>query len=270
MDTGNHTPKPALLLVLDGIRPDVLRAAIRDGEAPHLGAIAESGEAVWDAVSVFPSITPAATAAIATGEAPARSGIVGHAWYDEHERRVVVYGAMTETVMASGPIKVFHNNVWRMNRDDLHAATLFETLHERGFDGACVNFPVRRGPHEHPVRIRSVKGFANRSGFLGTSVDGPKEYYLGDLFYSRDTGLHGRSGIGGVRRSIGIHDEYAAKVGAMLLEEKAAPFTLVYFFKGDSVAHHRGLAAQKEHVAIMDRYVADMFEAAGGEERILE
>src|ERR687894_1292050 len=97
--------KPVLLLVLDGIRPDVLRAAIRDGEAPNLGVLAQRGEAVWDAVSVFPSITPAATAAIATGEAPARSGIVGHAWYDVRERRVVIYGAMTGTVISTGPIK---------------------------------------------------------------------------------------------------------------------------------------------------------------------
>ena len=81
----NASPKPVLLLVLDGIRPDVLRVAIREGGAPSLGALAERGEAVWDAVSVFPSITPAATAAIATGEAPSGSGIVGHAWYDEEE-----------------------------------------------------------------------------------------------------------------------------------------------------------------------------------------
>src|SRR5215204_3561789 len=79
----NNGPRPALLFVLDGIRPDVLGAAIRDGDAPNLGMLAQRGEAVWDAVSVFPSITPAATAAIATGEAPARSGIVGHAWYDK-------------------------------------------------------------------------------------------------------------------------------------------------------------------------------------------
>ena len=259
-----------LLLVLDGIRPDVLRAAIRDGDAPALGLLAERGEAVWDAVSVFPSITPAATAAIVTGAAPAGSGILGHAWYDREEGRVVVYGAKRDTVISTGPIKVFHNNVWRMNRDDLCAATLFETLHERGIDGACVNFPVRRGPHEHPVRIRTVKGFANRSGFLDTSVEGPKEYYMGDLFYSRDTGLHGRGGIGGIARSIGIHDEYAAKVGTMLLEERAAPFTLVYFFKGDSIAHHEGIAAQRRYVATLDGYVAAMFEAAGGPEKALE
>ena len=79
-----------LLLVLDGIRPDVLQAAIRDGDAPTLGFLAEKGEAIWDAVSVFPSITPAATAAIVTGTPPAESGIVGHAWYDREERRVIV------------------------------------------------------------------------------------------------------------------------------------------------------------------------------------
>jgi hypothetical protein len=263
-------PKPVLLLVLDGIRPDVLRAAIRDGGAPALGLLAQKGEALWDAVSVFPSITPAATAAIVTGEPPSGSGILGHAWYDRGQERVVVYGAMTETVLSTGPVKVFHNNVWRMNRDDLLAPTIFEMLDERGYDGACVNFPVRRGPHEHPVRMKSVEGYLKGGKYLGPSVAGPKEYYMGDLFYSRDTGLQGRNGVGGLTRSVGINDEYAARVGAMLLKEKAAPFTLVYFFKGDSIAHHHGLAAQKEHVAIMDCYVADMFEAAGGEERILE
>ena len=266
----NNTPKPALLLVLDGIRPDVLRAAIRDGEAPHLGAIAESGEAVWDAVSVFPSITPAATAAIATGEAPAKSGIVGHAWYDEDERRVVVYGAMTETVMATGPIKVFHNNVWRMNRDDLHAATLFENLHDHGFDGACVNFPVRRGPHTHPIRMKTVENYLRGGRYLGPSVEGPKEYFMGDLFYSRDTGFSGRKANGGVLRSVGINDDYAARVGAMLLKERAAPFNLVYFFKGDSIAHHHGLEAQRRWLATADEYVARIFEAGGGTDRVLE
>jgi hypothetical protein len=257
-------------LVLDGIRPDVLQAAIRDGDARNLGVLAERGEAVWDAVSVFPSITPAATAAIATGEAPARSGIVGHAWYDEYERRVVVYGAMTETVMASGPIRVFHNNVWRMNRDDLHAATLFEALHDRGLDGACVNFPVRRGPHTHPIRMKTIEGYLMGGRYLGPSVQGPKEYFMGDLFYSRDTGFSGRKANGGVLRSVGINDDYAARVGAMLLKERAAPFNLVYFFKGDSIAHHHGLEAQRRWLATADEYVARLFSAGGGVDRVLE
>lgn len=270
-DNGHHPEKkPVLLIVLDGIRPDVLRAAIREGDAPNLGALAENGEAVWDAVSVFPSITPAATAAIATGEAPDGSGIVGHAWYDEDERHVVVYGAMTETVMATGPIKVFHNNVWRMNRDDLYASTLFEDLHERGFDGACVNFPIRRGPHTHPIRMKTVEGYMRGSRYLGPSVEGPKEYFMGDLFYSRETGFSGRGASGGIRQSVGINDEYAAQIGAMLVKEKAAPFNLVYFFKGDSIAHHHGLEAQRRWVELADGYVGRIFAAGGGVDRVLE
>jgi hypothetical protein len=263
-------PKPVLLLVLDGIRPDVLRAAIRDGDAPTLGALADRGEALWDAASVFPSITPAATAAIVTGEPPAGSGIYGHAWYNEAEGRIVIYGAMTETVITSGPLQVLHNNVWRMNRDDLYADTLFETLHRVGVEAACVNFPIRRGAYRHQLRLRTLKGVANIGELLDTTVDGPREYYMGDLFYSRDLGLHGRKGSGGLRRQVGINDEYAARVGAKLLREKAEPFNLVYFFEGDSAAHHQGIFAQRKYVGTMDGYIEGMFEAGGGVDRVLE
>jgi hypothetical protein len=257
-------PKPVLLLVLDGIRPDVMRSAIRDGDAPALGAIAERGEARWDAVSVFPSITPAATAAIATGEPPSGTGILGHAWYDDYEDEVVVYGAKTETVISTGPVKVFHNNVWRMNRDDLLAPTLFERLDGSGVDGACVHFPVRRGPHEHQIRMKTVEGYSRGSRYLSSSVSGPKEYFLGDLFYSSEFGMNGRSGNGGIHRSVGINDEYAAEVGAKLVSERLAPFNLVYFFHGDKVAHHEGIAAQRRHVAKLDGFVSYIMDAAGG------
>jgi hypothetical protein len=44
----------------------------------------------------------------------------------------------------------------------------------------------------------------------------------------------------------------------------------VYFFKGDSIAHHKGLAAQRRYVTVLDEYVETMFEAAGGPEKALE
>lgn len=262
-------PKPVLLLVLDGIRPDVMRSAIRDGDAPALGAIAESGEARWDAVSVFPSITPAATAAIATGEPPSGSGILGHAWYDDDEDEIVVYGAKTETVISTGPIKVLHNNVWRMNRDDLIAPTIFESLDDIGVDAACVHFPVRRGHYEHPVRMKTVENYLKGSRYLAPSVSGPKEYFLGDLFYSSEFGTNGRNGNGGLHRSVGINDEYAAEVGARLVAEKVAPFNLVYFFHGDKVAHHEGIAAQRRHVEKLDGFVQKIMDAAGGVDEFL-
>jgi Type I phosphodiesterase / nucleotide pyrophosphatase len=263
-------PKPVLLFVLDGIRPDVMQAAIREGDAPTFGALAEMGESVWDAVSVFPSITPAATAAIVTGEPPVGSGIYGHAWYNGAEDRIVVYGAMTETVITSGPLQVLHNNVWRMNRDDLYADTIFETLHELGIEAACVNYPIRRGPYRHRVRLKTLESVASMGELLDTTVSGPKEYYMGDLFYSRDLGLHGRRGSGGLRRQVGINDEYAAKVGAALLARKAEPFTLVYLFEGDSLAHHEGIAAQRKYVGTLDGYVTEMLEAGGGVDSVLD
>jgi Type I phosphodiesterase / nucleotide pyrophosphatase len=101
-------------------------------------------------------------------------------------------------------------------------------------------------------------------------VEGPKEYFMGDLFYSRDTGFSGRRANGGVLRSVGINDDYAARVGAMLVKDRAAPFNLVYFFKGDSVAHHHGLEAQRRWLATADEYVARVFDAGGGTEQMLE
>ena len=101
-------------------------------------------------------------------------------------------------------------------------------------------------------------------------MDGPKEYYMGDLFYSRQTGFSGRRGNGGIRRSVGINDEYAARIGAMLVKEKAAPFNLVYFFKGDSIAHHKGLVAQRRYLQTADGYVGRIFEAGGGVDGVLE
>src|SRR3712207_8843061 len=76
-----------------------------------------------------------------------------------------------------------------MNRDDLYADTLFETLHGIGVEGACVNYPIRRGPYRHRVRLKTLESMANVGTLLDTTVSGPKEYYMGDLFYSRDLGL---------------------------------------------------------------------------------
>jgi hypothetical protein len=118
--------------------------------------------------------------------------------------------------------------------------------------------------------MKTVEGYLKGGRYLGPSVEGPKEYFMGDLFYSRDTGFSGRKANGGVLRSVGINDDYAARVGAMLLKDRAAPFNLVYFFKGDSIAHHHGLEAQRRWLATADGYVARIFEAGGGTDRVLE
>ena len=53
----------------------------------------------------------------------------------------------------------------------------------------------------------------------------------------------------------------------MLVEEKAAPFNLIYFFKGDSVAHHEGLGAQRRYLQTADGYVGRIFAAGAAQTR---
>lgn len=247
-----------------------MRSAIREGDAPNFRTLAERGEVRYDAVSVFPSITPAATSAIATGESPGGSGIIGHAWFDRKADETVVYGAKTSTVIRTGAVQVFHNHVWRMNRDDLLPPTIFEELHERGIDGANVHFPVRRGPHEHPVRSKLVGGYERGSRYLGPSVAGPKELFLGDLFYSTDFGFNGRKANGGARQKGGINDDYACEVGVRLISNRTSPFTLLYFFQGDQMAHHQGLAAQRKYLAKLDGFLGRIADAAGGMDEFLD
>ena len=59
--------KKLVLAVIDSLKPAMLDLAIEEGRAPALAALVESGTYVRDCVSTFPSVTPVASAAIATG-----------------------------------------------------------------------------------------------------------------------------------------------------------------------------------------------------------
>jgi arylsulfatase A-like enzyme len=65
-----------LLLVIDGLGYERLELALASGEAPGLGRLAREG-ALFPLTSVFPSTTVAALTALATGEPPARHGLLG-------------------------------------------------------------------------------------------------------------------------------------------------------------------------------------------------
>ena len=75
--------RKVLLVVIDAASPRVFCPAVQTGRLKHLQRLADAGEMHQASVSIFPSITPAATAAIITGAYPATHGIVGASWYDE-------------------------------------------------------------------------------------------------------------------------------------------------------------------------------------------
>jgi predicted AlkP superfamily pyrophosphatase or phosphodiesterase len=80
-----------LLIVIDAATSRVVSPAIQTGQLPTMQRLAEVG-CLHESVTMFPSITPAATASIITGQYPARSGIVGASWYDEAEQNVAYFG----------------------------------------------------------------------------------------------------------------------------------------------------------------------------------
>ena len=74
-----------LLVVIDAASPRVVCPAIHTGRLPNLQRIADAGRMHESSVTIFPSITPAATSSIITGAYPAgrdRGGFLvrrGHA-----------------------------------------------------------------------------------------------------------------------------------------------------------------------------------------------
>ena len=70
-----------LLVIADGVRPDVLEDAMNAGRAPTLAALRERGS--YGAItSSFPSVTGPAYVPFLMGQHPARMGLPGLRWYD--------------------------------------------------------------------------------------------------------------------------------------------------------------------------------------------
>jgi hypothetical protein len=78
-----------LVLVLDGVRPDTLRAALDGGHAPALARLRDEGGS-HTISTVFPSVTGLGYLPFVAGRHPVPAGVPGIRWYDrsrQHLRR---------------------------------------------------------------------------------------------------------------------------------------------------------------------------------------
>ncbi len=72
-----------ILLLVDGLRPDVAEAALARGELPHLRAmVGKTGEGVSRGITVFPSTTSVAYLPFLTGCTPGRCNVPSIRWLD--------------------------------------------------------------------------------------------------------------------------------------------------------------------------------------------
>lgn len=108
-----------IILLADGIRPDVLDAAMRRGDVPALAALAEEG-ARHTIVTCFPSVSVAGYAPMLLGRHPASAGLPGLRWFDRGGTIAPLAGNARSYVGAG---------MWRLDADlDPAVPTAFELL----------------------------------------------------------------------------------------------------------------------------------------------
>ncbi len=262
-------PRKVLLIVIDAATPRVVCPAIRTGRLPVLQRLAEAGRMHESSVSIFPSITPAATSTIATGCYPAEHGIAGASWYDEARNEIAYYGDDFWVIAREGIGDFIRDFLLRLNGDRLVAPTLFQMIERTGRRAACLNYLVFKGDQPHdadvPGLLAALPGVPH-----STVVLGPAALNLGDFVGSRnrDGGkVHRQSGA---MHRFGMDD---ASTGTMLRDLMATSglpdFTIAYFADNDYLSHHVGPVEALTALDSIDAMLGEAFDAAGGLDHVL-
>jgi predicted AlkP superfamily phosphohydrolase/phosphomutase len=71
-----------ILISFDGMRNDLTRKFVKDGEMPHIKKVIKDGTIAKYAKTVSPSLTAPSHAAIATGATPIKTSIVSNVWQE--------------------------------------------------------------------------------------------------------------------------------------------------------------------------------------------
>jgi hypothetical protein len=258
--------KKLVLAVIDALSPDMLDQAVAEGDAPALAALLDCGTYVRDCISTFPSVTPVASAAIATGCGPGEHHIPSMNWFHRGEERYVEYGSSLAATRAFGIVRSLYDTVYNMNLAHLSRAhrTVFEHLDDAGFRTACTTYLIYRGRTRHDPSGGSVYRRIAEAAQFRHPVYGARELFYADLFDSRDTGCTSALGMPGQR------DRHTACVGAYLVEHGLFDFLLFSLPDNDTYSHKAGPDGQVRSIAEADRALERIMHVAGGAEAFLE
>jgi hypothetical protein len=246
-----------ILVVIDGLTPDVFEAAVDDGVAPALSFLAAHGR-YGRGVSTFPSLTPVCLSSIVTGAHPDVHHIPHLVWYHRGERRVVEYGSSFAAIRAAGTRRSILDAIFNMNEQHLgrEAVTIYEAVEDAGLTAAAVNVTCYRGRTPH----RPLLPGATRPAY------GPKRFFFYNLFESDITGAP----VAFLGRSVGSIDAYAGAVGRWLVTRDGFDFLFFYLPDYDFASHALGPAGTQEALARSDAAIGALIEAAGGPDEFLE
>jgi hypothetical protein len=258
--------KKLVLAVIDSLKPDMLDLAIEEGRAPTLAALRDRGTYIRDCLSTFPSVTPVASAAIATGCGPGEHHIPSMNWYHRGEERYVEYGSSFQATRAFGVVRSLYDTVYNMNMAHLTRAhkTVFEHLDDAGLRTACTTWLIYRGRTRHdPSGVSVYRKIAEAAQFRHP-VYGAGELFYADLFDSRNTGCTSALGMPGQR------DQHTGCVGAYLVEHDLFDFLLFSLPDNDTHSHKVGPDGQVRSIAEADRALERIAHVAGGVDAFLD
>ncbi|MGH3020835.1 MAG: alkaline phosphatase family protein, partial [Gaiellaceae bacterium] len=255
--------KKLVLVVIDGLTPEVLRRGFDEGRLPALASLAEAG---WSGrgTSVFPSLTPVCLTSIATGAFPDVHAIPHLVWYHRGEGRVVEYGSSFSAMRAVGARRSIRDTVFAMSGAHVakSATTVFEALEDGGLEPAAINFTCYRGRTRHPIRLPVL---ARRNRWY-EAVYGPRHFFFFNVFESERTG----AGLAVRSRLEGSIDDYAGAIGRWLVTRDGFDFLVFYLPDYDYASHISGPEGSLAALERSDGAVARLLEAAGGTDAFLE
>jgi hypothetical protein len=258
-----------LLVVIDGAAPHVVGPAIQTGRLPVLQRLVEAGAYTDACTTIFPSITPAATTAIVTGEYPASNGILGASWYEEATGDIAYYGDDFWVIAREGFRAFLDDFLARLNGDRLVAPTLFEVVERSGMRAACLNYLIFKGLHTHEVEIppafRLLPGVRRKE-----TVQTPSIIAIGDFLTTRTMRGKPLDDVGGVLHRFGMDDASTSQMLLEVAEDRLFPdFTVAYFADNDFRSHEVGASEALPMVERVDRGLGAAFDAYGGIDAVL-
>lgn len=263
--------KKLLLIVIDACTSRVIIPAMERGRLPNIQALTRLGVLKPESIAIFPSLTPAATASLVTGEYPRQHNILGFHWYDLDEDRVIYYGDDFWVIWNESFQEFFKDFLKRLNHHRLHAETLFQAIEKDGLKAASLNYLIFRGNVEHKTDVPFLLSLLPGIPF-SEKVYGPSIMYFGDLVDSEiEVGHQTLKREGGIFHRFGFDDENTAHLLLQLAEQKALPdFTLAYFPDNDFRSHDVGPEMAVTALEDIDANLGDLFNLYGGIEQFLE
>jgi hypothetical protein len=251
-----QSPRPIHLIIIDSWHPRLLLQEL--DRLPAMAHLLRAGLLDPGCISTFPTVTPTALSTLVTGTPPGAHGIQGIMWYSRSEDRYVHYWPSPQSLRQGTLPRVLRDILVDMNGAHLAPSTptLFELLERAGLDAGCVNFPISRGGHQHPIKLPWLIRWASGLG-KEIALSGPRHFYYGDVL--RPLGFKAQ----GPLFKYGLTDRRAGAYGARMIREARPAFQLVYLNEHDLRSHQHGPMACAYSLRIIDRQLAKLMDAYG-------